>query len=278
MSDITMEILEEYGEEWAKSAFEKSKKRGVEKFSDFIEKTYKEELEAMGADSDTVQIALNFIVEGKFAETGKNGIESKMDLIFGLIENSNSFNNLKDEPIFKQLSTLKGVYDTYGDDAINIANSISKLNEHIHENGAYDKEGMELLGKTVDSFLNIVGNVIEMVPGGKLFGTFLDVLQDAFNTIFPIIKDAAIERYAGNYIEADVDPDALEHILYRIIYDDKPKENWKKGPTLSELQVLYELDDEHAFIFSKYTEWRIEYEFEQALDAERKAVADATYL
>lgn len=83
MSDITMEILEEYGEEQAKSAFEKSKKRGVEKFSDFIEKTYKEELEAMGADSDTVQIALNFIVEGKFAETGKKGIESKMDLIFG---------------------------------------------------------------------------------------------------------------------------------------------------------------------------------------------------
>lgn len=41
MSDITMEILEEYGEEWAKSAFEKSKERGVEEFSDFIEKTYK---------------------------------------------------------------------------------------------------------------------------------------------------------------------------------------------------------------------------------------------
>lgn len=63
MSDITMEILEKYGEEWAKSAFEKSKERGVEEFSDFIEKTYKKELEAMGADSDTVQIALNFIVE-----------------------------------------------------------------------------------------------------------------------------------------------------------------------------------------------------------------------
>ena len=30
MSDISMEILEEYGEDWAKSAFEKSKERGVE--------------------------------------------------------------------------------------------------------------------------------------------------------------------------------------------------------------------------------------------------------
>ena len=36
MSDITMGILEKYGEEWAKSAFEKSIERGVEEFSDFI--------------------------------------------------------------------------------------------------------------------------------------------------------------------------------------------------------------------------------------------------
>ena len=125
-------ILETYGEEYARKALGKGKDKAVEKFSDFIAKEYKSKLDEMGADSDTVQIAMNFIVEGKFAETGEKGIESKMNLVFDLIENSNSFDNLKDTHAFQSLSTFKGIWDTYKDDVKTIRNSISQLNDHIH--------------------------------------------------------------------------------------------------------------------------------------------------
>jgi len=267
-------ILETYGEEYAKKALGKGKDKAVEKFSDFIAEEYKDKLDEMGADSDTVQIALNFIVEGKFAETGEEGIKSKIDLVFGLIENSSSFDNLKDTHAFQNLSTFKGIWETYGEDVKTIKNNISQLNDHIHANHAYDPEGMDMLNNTVNSFLNIVGNVIENVPGGKLFSTFLGVVQDAVNAIFPVIKGAAIDRYGWRYwmdLTDEVNPERLNLLTSKIIHDSEPEDYWASGPDLKEMADICALDSDYTFIFNDYLEWRMEYEFNEALKAEKEA-------
>lgn len=132
------------------------------------------------------------------------------------------------------------------------------------------EEYKRLLKEQLDVVLGLTCDLMEYIPGGTMYSSSIPELQNAIDETIRAglnynkrtnVYDVATTLFNNRM------PRYIEEWANGYIYTGDIRNNyWVKGPTLDQLQEIYNnYPEEKTSIFNEYLEWRIAYELRQAV-------------
>ena len=172
---------------------------------------------------------------------------------------------------YSNLSTINSYAKIFN----GLYDDLNDIEEYRLPDGRYNYEGEKKLESSLFKVMDLSGNLIDNVPGGKIYSIPLSGLQDGIDNAITAESDWQNRTHVGNFIlEHDLDGDEGWDNLYENYgdfrkYDSsnvelgEDKDPYKYGPSIEQMEAVFQ--NNVPDYFDEYISWRVKYEFEQKL-------------
>ncbi len=267
MADTKTNVEELY-DKYAEKLAEYPSESALSLFSYYMDEYYGDELEALGANSDTIMDLYEYVKDEGISD---GSVTSELDMIYSLISDSPAFESIQKSDAFKSFSKYKDAWDTYASDIWSLKYNLDVAKENLVESDGvtgFNEKGAEAIKNATEKMFSISQNATKVLPDGGITSHMFEMFSALLNDGYEIVSKAAKERHLWYYEMDSYDESPEIQELLKVIKNGDPitEDMADKLPSLAEMSEFLSGNHEgHDMIFDSYVEWRFNYEANAAL-------------
>ncbi len=215
---------------------------------DFIKSSIQDFLVEKGYGRSNAEAFIDFITT--------NNKQIDYSHILDIDDDKELYAKIADLEVFKNINKLRDCNNLLND-SLGTYQLCIKLDKQMKENGGCEPEELkELLSIILDSSINAVN----AMPGSNIFSkTAYQGLKSYILDFTDFIIDDSNQKKINGFLTGS---SLLTKEQWGELFDG----HWEKGPSISELEYIYEQYGSEASALDSYLEWRVAYEYNQGLE------------
>ncbi len=140
---------------------------------------------------------------------------------------------------------------------VSLFDDLADFENYLNDDGTLSKDAKDILEQSLNNYLKITGEAMNFIPGGFLYSTILSELPDGISYAIKAGTNYNDNVEASTFLSSN--------LLTSSKWENWKNGDWENGPSLEELEDVYNKVYEGTDILDEYLEWKIQYEFEKEL-------------
>ena len=259
-----MRTTDKYVEEYFNNFQENAKGEIEGCIKDFITDSIQDYLVDRGYGRSNAEAIVDFITS--------NNQNIDYSHMLDIKEDSPLYAKLADMEIFDSIEKLRDFTNTLNK-AVGTYDLCLKMDEDIQKNGKCDAEDLKSLLSTI---LDSTESIANSMPGSNNFSaTALQSLKLNILDGVDLVIDISVSNEINQFmLSLCITNDDYPNSLLFLCKQNTDLSDWEQGPTVAELEILYEKYGDKASALDPYLEWRVAYEFRLSLEEKGIDVED----
>ena len=248
-------------------------------FAYYMDEHLKNELKSLGISGDTLVKVYKIIQNDKWAE---EPVSAAVNGILDIVDKSPAYKELRETDMYKSFKSFKSNWASYGTHLNKLRKNLNVIEQYQDAKGVVQMNSkvMDAFSAATGELMEVIKNLVELVPGGNLMNTMLTQLFACYqygekivkDTNFSLLENELIDAGEGTWSEGfnemidDLNTGnsfSAHFLAYKIAKPSQPTEDWKNGPGIQNGEmacILKCMMPDKRSLFMPYMEWRMLYE------------------